>query len=149
MDWAQDQGGVMNLTTAIIMAAEAHEGQTDKHGEPYILHPLRVMLAMKHEDERIVAVLHDVVEDTEVTLDELTTAGFSPEVVAAVNAISRDRFESSQQYYDRIKLNPLARRVKLADLTDNMDISRIPVMTLDWEAKIRYYGHRLQELIDA
>ncbi|MCV9961436.1 HD domain-containing protein [Pararhizobium sp. BT-229] len=115
----------MNLDLAIKLATEAHAGQVDKAGQPYILHPLRVMQAMKTDDERIVAVLHDVIEDTAWTCDDLYWQhGFSPDVVAAIGALTR---RSGEEYFDFIRraaANPLARAVKIADIRDNLDPTR-------------------------
>lgn len=114
------------LEDAIILAAWAHRSQKEDHGRPYILHPLRVMSRMQTEAEMMVAVLHDVVEDTRYTLDDLRQAGYPAEVVEAVDALSRRQGESYEAFIERIRLNPLAVRVKLADLEDNMDLRRLP-----------------------
>ena len=103
------------------MAARAHHGQLDKNGEPYILHVLRVMLRQRDEESRIVAMLHDVVEDTPMTLKDLRSAGFSGEVCRAVNCLTRRPGEAYEVMISRVAANALARRVKIADLEDNMD----------------------------
>ena len=116
------------LAHAIAIAAEAHEGQLDKVGEPYILHPLRMMLRLSTPEERVVAVLHDVVEDCPGwTLERLRARGFAEAVVEAVDALTRrvEEGESYEAFVLRAAANPLARRVKLADLEDNSDLSRI------------------------
>ena len=107
-----------------MLATEAHRGQVDRAGSPYILHPLRLMCRVNSDTERIIAVLHDVVEDTDYTLDDLRERGYSEEIVTAVDCLSRREDETYEQFIQRIKPNPLARRVKLADLMDNMDIRR-------------------------
>jgi (p)ppGpp synthase/HD superfamily hydrolase len=112
------------IEDAIRLALDKHHGQTDKSGAPYILHPLRVMAGMQTETERIVAVLHDVVEDSDVTLDDLRRMGYSAEIVAAIDQLSRREDETYEQFIQRIKPHPLAVRVKLGDLLDNMDIRR-------------------------
>lgn len=112
------------IEDAIRLALDKHHGQTDKSGAPYILHPLRVMAGMQSETERIVAVLHDVVEDSDVTLDDLRRMGYSAEIVAAIDHLSRREDETYEQFIQRIKPHPLAVRVKLGDLLDNMDIRR-------------------------
>lgn len=112
------------IEDAIRLALDKHHGQTDKSGAPYILHPLRVMAGMQTEAERIVAVLHDVVEDSDVTLDDLRRMGYSAEIVAAIDHLSRREDETYEQFIQRIKPHPLAVRVKLGDLLDNMDIRR-------------------------
>lgn len=118
-----------NLERAIRLAAEAHQGQTDKAGMPYILHPLRVMFGMQAEAEMMTAVLHDVIEDTEWTLDTLREEGFPEQVLKALDLLTRRDEESYEAFIDRVKDNPIARRVKLADLEDNMDIKRISSLT--------------------
>lgn len=128
-----------SLERAIAIATQAHAGQVDKAGEPYIEHPLRVMRAMTTEPERIVAVLHDVVEDTTVTLEQLRDEGFSEDVLAAVDALTKRPGESRMQAAARAKLNPIARRVKLADNADNQDMTRIANPTDKDRARIAEY----------
>ena len=113
------------LEHAIAIAATAHAGQVDKAGQPYVLHPLRVMLALKREDERIVGVLHDVVEDTSVTLRQLESEGFSQDILAAIEALTKRPGETRLEAAARAARNPLALQVKLADNAENMDLSRI------------------------
>jgi (p)ppGpp synthase/HD superfamily hydrolase len=113
-----------SIEKAIQIAARAHEGQVDKQGLPYILHPLRVMDGVEGLDAKIVAVLHDVVEDTSVTFDDLEQAGFSREVLAAVRCVTHAEGESYAEYVVRCRDDPIARRVKLADLADNTRLSR-------------------------
>lgn len=106
------------------MAAKAHEGQRDKEGLPYILHPLRVMLRVEGAEAQIVAILHDVVEDTPVTPDDLRAAGFSETIIAAVGCVTHGKDESYADYVVRCKQNAIARCVKLADLEDNSRLER-------------------------
>lgn len=113
------------LEKAILLAATAHAGQQDKAGHPYILHPLRVMLAMKTEPEMIAGVLHDVIEDTHITPDDLRKQGFSDEVIDAVQHLSKQDQEDYEAFIERVCHNFIARKVKLADLEDNMDIRRL------------------------
>lgn len=115
-----------SLERAITIAAQAHAGQVDKGGAPYILHPLRVMLGVEQPEERIVAVLHDVLEDSAVTLEQLCAEGFSASVLAALSALTKVEGEDYPAFIRRAAANPLARRVKRADLADNSDLSRIP-----------------------
>ena len=112
------------IEKALQIAAKAHEGQKDKEGLPYILHPLRVMQAVEGEDAQIVAVLHDVIEDTPVTAEDLRQAGFSEAVVAAVLCMTHRQDEPYADYVVRCKGNDIARRVKMADLEDNSRLSR-------------------------
>ncbi|MHA6787797.1 HD domain-containing protein [Pseudomonas sp. FP2300] len=113
------------LERAISICAQAHEGQVDKGGSPYVLHPLKVMLRLAHDQERIVAVLHDVVEDTAVTLADLRNEGFSEAVVGAIDSLTKREGETYQAFIERAARDPIARRVKLADLAENSDLSRI------------------------
>lgn len=115
----------MNLDKALAIAVSAHTGQADKLGEPYILHPLRVMMKMKSPAERIVAVLHDVVEDSAITLADLRVAGFAADIIGAVDGLTRRENESYEDYIARASLDPIARKVKIADLEDNMDLRRL------------------------
>lgn len=113
------------LTRAIEIAVEAHRGQSDKCKEPYILHPLAVMTAMDTHEEKIVAVLHDVVEDTEWTLERLIMAGFTNDsIIDAIDAITKRDNETYFEYIYRVKNNPLATKVKLADLKHNSLLER-------------------------
>lgn len=127
------------LERAIELAARAHAGQRDKGGHPYILHPLRVMQAVSSQAERIAAVLHDIVEDTAITFDDLLAEGFSVEVVDAVRALTKFDGETREQAARRIVRNPIARAVKLADIADNMDLSRIPNPTERDFERLRQY----------
>lgn len=111
------------IEKALQIAAKAHEGQKDKSGEPYILHPLRAMMSVQGEEAQIVAVLHDVIEDTSVTADDLRRAGFSEKVVHAVLCVTHGK-EPYAEYVVRCKDNDIARRVKLADLEDNSRLAR-------------------------
>lgn len=113
------------LERAIEIAAKAHAGQVDKAGQPYVLHPLRLMLAVRTPHERMAAVLHDVVEDTTVTLTDLAREGFPSEVLEAVQSLTKLSGESRLDAAHRAAANSIARAVKLADVADNMDISRI------------------------
>ena len=114
------------LNDAIIVASNSHKGQVDKAGEPYILHPLRVMLQMDTDEERIVAVLHDFFEDSPLSPWELWFKYNIPkEIITAVNILTKIDWEDNIQYYNRIKQNPLCMKVKLADIRDNLDEKRL------------------------
>jgi hypothetical protein len=116
----------MNLEKAIAIAVEAHAGQADKAGQPYILHPLRVMMRCGSDDAKTVAVLHDVVEDTGMTLDALRQAGFSDAIVEAVDGMTKRQDESYEDFVRRAGSNPLSREVKIADISDNLNVARLP-----------------------
>lgn len=114
------------LERAVAIAAEGHAGQVDKAGAPYILHPLRLMLAVGTNDERIVAVLHDVVEDCPGwTFDRLRVEGFADHVIAALDSVTKRDGEDYIAFVLRAAVNPVGRQVKLADLADNCDLTRI------------------------
>lgn len=128
------------LEIALQLAAKNHAGQTDKAGQPYILHPIRVMLAVQGESARIAAVLHDVVEDTAVTFADLQAAGFSDEIVDTVRALTKSPGERRLDAATRAASHPIARVVKLADVRDNMDLSRIAEPTPQDYARISEYA---------
>ena len=113
------------LEDAISIAAQAHKNQKDKSKTPYILHPLRIMMRMTSEAAMTAGVLHDVVEDSEWTLEQLRERGFSGEVLTAVDCLTHRDGENYADYIERVKSNEIARRVKLADLEDNMNVQRI------------------------
>ena len=128
------------LERAIEIAAAAHANQLDKAGAPYILHPIRVMLRMTTMDEMIVAVLHDVVEDSpDWTPEKLAAEGFSPEIVDAIDAITKRPGETRIDAAKRLVINSLARAVKLADNAENMDLSRIANPTEKDFARLKEY----------
>lgn len=127
----------MNLEHAIVIATEAHRGQKDKAGAPYILHPLRVMLALDETVERMVGVLHDVVEDggTDWTFERLAAEGFGPEVIEALRLVTKrpedkgDDLDTYLRFVGRTLANPIARRVKIADIRDNLNVTRMEAVT--------------------
>ena len=129
------------LERAILIAAQAHLGQRDKAGAPYILHPLRLMMRMESEPAMIAAVLHDVVEDSDWTLEQLRGEGFSEEVLQAVDCLTSREGEAYDEFISRAKANAVARRVKIADLEDNMNVKRIGEITPKDLARIEKY-HR-------
>jgi GTP diphosphokinase / guanosine-3',5'-bis(diphosphate) 3'-diphosphatase len=136
------------LERAIAIAAEAHAGQVDKAGAAYILHPLRVMLRMRTESERIAAVLHDVVEDTPWTLEALAGEVFAPEVLAAVEALTRREGESYEVFIARAGANPIGRAVKLADLAENMDLTRLDSPSVQDLARQERYRQAVAQLTE-
>ncbi len=136
------------IDRAIQIAVTAHSGQIDKGGEPYILHPLRVMLRMSTEEERITAVLHDVVEDSEFTFESLATEGFSANVVNALEALTKRPGETRIEAAHRAARNPLARRVKLADNAENSDLSRIQNPTDKDHERLEQY-RQVRKILEA
>ncbi len=127
------------LEDAIQLALDAHRGHKDRAGRPYILHPLRVMLRMDDDDARLVAILHDVIEDSAYNLSDLRHAGYPSRVLDAVDALTKRAGEAYEDYIERVILNPLARRVKVADLEDNMDVWRIRNFTQDDFERLERY----------
>ena len=118
------------LQRAIEIATQAHKGQLDKSGKDYIGHPLRVMEMGRTEEEKIAGILHDVVEDTSWTFEMLEAEGFSKEITDALRCVTKvSENENYADFIGRIKKNPLAAAVKLNDLTDNMDIRRLPYLS--------------------
>jgi len=123
------------LGRAFEIAFRAHWGQTDKSGQPYIAHVVRVAARLAPEDAQIVGLLHDVVEDTEVTLAEIE-ATFGPLIAGAVDALTKRAGEPNAAYLDRVAANPLARAVKLADLSDNADPVRMAQLDRATQARL-------------
>ncbi len=127
------------IERAIAIAAAAHEGQLDKAGAPYVFHPLRLMMRMATIEERIVAVLHDVVEDSAITFEDLEKEGFSTAVLEALESVTRQPSENYDKFVLRAAANPIGRRVKLVDLEDNCDLSRIAAPTEKDYARVEKY----------
>ena len=128
------------LDRALRLAVEAHAGQTDASGAPYILHVLQVVMGCRPDPEAMaVAALHDVVEDSTTTIGDLRTLGFSKTIVEAVDAISRRDGETYEDYIERVLKVPLARRVKRVDLEHNMDIRRLTHVGPSESARLERY----------
>ena len=139
----------MNLERAIEIAVEAHKGVKDKGGTPYIVHPLAVMLSLETENEKIVGVLHDVVEDSAWTFEKLTDEGFSSEIVDAVRSVTKASEDSDySDFIRRAKSNPIGRKVKIADLKHNMDVTRIPDLSADDLERLNKYKAALKKLVE-
>ena len=136
------------LTHAINLAIKAHGNQVDINGQPYIGHPFRVMAAGHTLEEKIVGALHDLVEDTHLNLMDLSKEGFSEEVIDAVHALSKLENEDYDHYISRVMRNNLATRVKLNDLTDNMDLRRLKTITDEDVTRMRRYLEAYNQLID-
>lgn len=137
------------LERAIALAVIAHDGQQDKAGAPYILHPLRVMMGLQREEERMAAVLHDVVEDSQITLEMLRAEGFSERVLRVVDLLTHRAGDDHESYIQRLQQDPVARRIKRLDMEDNMDIRRLNTQPgeRDWQrlAKYRRAWERLKD----
>ncbi len=134
------------LALAIAIATKAHDGQFDKAGKPYISHPLTVMAQMDTLESKIVAVLHDAIEDSDLKITDLVQQGFPDFIVKAIAAITKLDGEPYEDYILRVKSNAIARKVKIADLTHNMDISRIAHPTEKDFQRLEKYRKVLQEL---
>ena len=137
-----------NLQRAIEIATLAHKGQFDKSGKDYIGHPLRVMEMGKTEEEKIVGVLHDVIEDTNWTFEALEKEGFSKEVINALRCVTKlSENENYDDFIERVKKNPLAVAVKINDLSDNMDIRRLPYLSDKDVKRLKKYLKAYKKLI--
>jgi len=134
------------LERAIEIAVEAHKGQKDKAGIPYVLHPLRLMFKMESNNEKIAALLHDVVEDSDWTLDDLKKEGFNSDVIEAVSLLTRDEKDSYDEFVQKTVSNPISKNVKIADINDNLDLNRLNVIMDKDIARIKKY-HRILKSI--
>ena len=134
------------LALAIMIATKAHDGQFDKAGKPYILHHLAVMAQMDTLESKIVAVLHDAIEDSDLKITDLVQQGFPDFIIKAIAAITKLVGEPYEDYILRVKSNPIAYKVKIADVTHNMDLSRIANPTEKDFQRLEKYQNVLQEL---
>ncbi len=143
------------LDKMLVMATNAHAGQFDKGGSPYILHPLRVMSFLKEDDEelRVIALGHDMIEDTDVTFADLRAAGMSERVILGIDALTKRRGETYDEYKARVFSNPDAMKVKLCDLRHNTDIRRLKGVTDKDVARIAkyhtFYVELREKLVDS
>ena len=124
---------------ALSIARKAHEGQLDKAGVDYIEHPIYVASQVDTEEEKAVALLHDVIEDSPVSAEELLQAGLPETVVTAVQVLTKKKEQDYQTYLETVKKNPLARVVKLADLKHNSDLSRLTSITKKDRERLKKY----------
>jgi (p)ppGpp synthase/HD superfamily hydrolase len=127
------------LEKAIAIAVEAHRGQKDRYDVPYILHPMRVMARVESKAGKIVAILHDVVEDTDWTLKDLAEEGFPQFILDALDSVTKRQGEAYEDFVNRSAGNSLGREVKLADLEDNMDLRRLRQITEDDKKRLQKY----------
>ena len=134
------------LKDAIALAERAHKGQVDKAGKPYIGHLIRVMKALDFESEKTVGVLHDLLEDTGYTAVDLQAMGYSDEILEALLCLTKRDGEPYEQFIERVKTNPIARKVKIADLKDNMNLDRIPSPTRKDLERVQKYRAALEKL---
>lgn len=138
--------GLYNM--ALALATRAHEGQVDHAGAPYILHPIRVAERCRTMEAKIVALLHDTIEDTDLTPAYLLQQGFPTSLVEAVISVTRREGEDYEEYVRRAAANHIGREVKIADLEDNMDLRRLPELTDRDVARTRKYLHAWHYLQD-
>ncbi len=136
-----------DIERALHIAVKAHANQKDKNGAPYIMHPLRVMMRCHSENAKIVALLHDVVEDTPVTFDVLVGQGFGPEILKALRLLTHDNVSSYDEYIAHIMEDPLAMEVKIADLEDNSDIRRLSDVDEAAVKRLRKYHRAHRQLV--
>ena len=131
---------------AMKLAYEAHQGQTDKNGMPYIFHPVHLAEQMTDENTTVCALLHDVVEDTPYTLPDLRAMGFPPEVIDALTLLTHDKSVPYMDYVRKIKTNHIASAVKLADLRHNSDLSRLDTVDDDALKRVKKYKQAMSIL---
>lgn len=132
---------------AMQIAIKVHRGQLDKGGNDYINHPVRVERRCTCQEDRLVALLHDTIEDGNLASEYLLLVGFSQEVVDAVLSVSRKRGEDYFEFIQRCKANPIGRRVKIADLKDNMDITRLKELTEKDVERLKKY-HKAYKMLN-
>ena len=133
---------------AMKLCFQAHKDQVDKSGIPYIFHPIHLAEQMKDEDTTIVALLHDVVEDTPCTLEDLSAMGFGPQIIAAIRLMTHEEGVPYLDYVAKIKENPIAKAVKLADLQHNSDLTRLDYVNEKALERVRKYGKAMKLLIE-
>ena len=134
------------IEKALKLILTHHEGQTDRAGKPYVLHPITVMTYVETDVEKVVALLHDIVEDTDVTLDHVREI-FGDTVAEAVGLLTHLEGDTYTQYVEKLAYHPIARKVKMADMKHNMDISRIPYPKQKDFDRVRKYEKKLRYLI--
>ena len=139
----------MNLEKAIQIAVEAHAGTKDKGGKAYILHPISVMMRDETEEEKLVAILHDVVEDTDWNFDEVRKEGFSETVIEALETVTKySEEEDYDDFIQRSLKNDIGRKVKIADLRENLDVTRIGELNEKDIERINKYKRALKTLTE-
>ena len=134
------------LHKAITIACEAHQGQSSINGEPYILHPLRLLIKAKSNDERIIAILHDVIEKTNISLADLKNKGFNQNIISSIDSLSRRRGESYVNYIGRLMQNRISVKIKLLDLADNIKINSENNDNGIYDVKINQYKNALKQI---
>ena len=134
------------LHKAITIACEAHQGQSSINGEPYILHPLRLLIKAKSNEERIIAVLHDVIEKSNISLADLKNKGFDQNIISSIDSLSRRRSESYIDYIGRLMQNRISVKIKLLDLADNIKMHSENNDNGIYDVKINQYKNALKQI---
>ena len=134
------------LHKAIKIACEAHQGQSSINGEPYILHPLRLLIKAKSNEERIIAILHDVIEKTNISLADLKNKGFDQNIISSIDSLSRRGSESYFEYIERLMKNKISVKIKLLDLADNIKIHSENNDNGIYDSKIIQYKNALKQI---
>ena len=134
------------LHKALTIASEAHQGQFSINGEPYILHPLRLLIKSNNNEERIVAVLHDVIEKSNIRLSDLKSRGFDQNIICSIDLLSRRISESYSDYIIRLMQNRISIKIKLLDLADNIKMHRENNKNGIYDAKINQYQNALKQI---
>ena len=134
------------LHKAITIACEAHQGQSSINGEPYILHPLRLLFKAKNNEERIIAVLHDVIEKSNISLADLKNKGFDQNIISSIDSLSRRRSESYVDYIGRLMQNRISVKIKLLDLADNIKMHSENNDNGVYDVKINQYKNALEQI---
>ena len=134
------------LHKAITIACEAHQGQFSINGEPYILHPLRLLIKAKSNEERIIAILHDVIEKTNISLADLKNKGFDQNIISSIDSLSRRGGESYVDYIGRLMQNRISVKIKLLDLADNIKMHSENNDNGIYDVKINQYKNALKQI---
>lgn len=137
------------LQRAIELAVLFHSKQVDKSGQPYILHPMRIMLWCSTEEERQAAIMHDLLEDTSLTIEDLVKEGFSQTVIDCVEYLTRRENEKYSDFIERCCENPMAIKIKLLDIADNMDVTRLDTLGENDLGRLKRYHRARRRLLDA
>ena len=132
---------------ALKLSFEAHKDQIDKSGMPYVYHPFHLAEQMKDEDTTIVALLHDVVEDTYITVDDIRKMGFNEEVCEALKLMTHDDNVPYIEYVKKLKSNPIAKAVKIADLAHNSDLTRLDIVDEKALMRVEKYKRAMEQLL--
>ena len=135
------------IEKSLEIALKAYAGQTDKAGKTYILHPLRLMAQMETEEEMSVALLHDVIEDSDITAEDLLNSGIPPGVVNAVQSLTKTKGESYEEFIERVLKNKLATKIKKSDIEDNINILRLNSVNEKDLQRIARYHRAWQQII--